>query len=183
MLDRQLATKQAEERRLRGLLGTYQGRVEATAGRESELTGLMRDYETLRKNYDSLLAKQEDSKVAAALEERAIGEQFSTIDQARLPEKPISPNRPMINLIGAAVGLGLGLGLVAFLEYRDNSFRTDDEVVRILALPVMAVIPVMLSRAERRKQRRQALIVGSSIIFVIVAGAVGAVWFVLRTQL
>ncbi|HEY3383884.1 MAG TPA: XrtA system polysaccharide chain length determinant [Vicinamibacterales bacterium] len=183
MLDRQIATKLGEEKRLRGVLVTYQARVESTAGRESELTSLMRDYDTLRKNYDSLLAKQEDSKVAAALEERAIGEQFSTIDPARLPEKPISPNRPMIDLMGAVAGLGLGLGLVALLEYRDNSFRTDDEVVRLLALPVMAVIPLMLSREERRHQRRRALIVGSVTAVVVLGVAAGAVWFVLTTQL
>ncbi len=70
-----------------------------------------------------------------------IGEQFRTLDPARLPERPISPNRPLINLIGAFAGLALGVGLVALLEYRDNSFRTDDEVVSVLALPVVAVIP------------------------------------------
>ena len=72
--------KQAEEKRLRGLMADYQGRVEATAERESELTSLMRDYDTLRKTYDGLLAKQEDSKVAANLERGQIGEQFRTLD-------------------------------------------------------------------------------------------------------
>jgi polysaccharide chain length determinant protein (PEP-CTERM system associated) len=183
MLDRQLAAKQAEEKRLRGVMAAYQGRVEATAGRESEMTSLMRDYDTLSKNYQSLLAKQEDSKVAANMESRAIGEQFRFLDPARLPERPISPNRPLIDILGALAGLGLGVGLVALLEYRDSSFRTDDEVVSVLALPVVAVIPVMLSKSERRHVRRRSMLVASATAICVVCAVAAAAWFFLRYRL
>jgi polysaccharide chain length determinant protein (PEP-CTERM system associated) len=176
LIDRQIAEKQAEEKRLRGLMAGYEGHVEATAGRESELTGLMRDYDTLRKTYEGLLSKQEDSKVSANLERRQIGEQFRTLDPARLPEKPISPNRPFIDLAGAAAGLGLGIGLVSLLEYRDSSFRTDDEVVSALALPVVAIIPLMLSASERLKLRHRATLVGSAVAVAVIGLAAAATW-------
>ncbi len=180
MLDRQLAAKQAEEKRLRTVMAGYQARVEATAGRESELTSLMRDYDTTSKNYQNLLARQQDSKVAANMESRQIGEQFRYIDQARLPERPISPNRPLINLVGALAGLGLGVGFVSLLEYRDNSFHTDDEVISVLALPVVAVIPLMLSKAERRSLRRRSVLIGTATAVVTLAAVAGAVFFFLR---
>ncbi len=178
-IDRGIATKQAEEKQLQGRIGEYNRRVEATPARESELTSLLRDYDTVQKHYASLLAKQEDSKIAANLEHRQIGEQFRTVDQARMPERPVSPNRPLIDLVGALVGLGLGVGLVGFLEYRDNSFRTDDEIVRVLALPVLAVVPTMLSRSERRQQRRRATIAATATAVVAVCVMAGAVWFFL----
>ena len=68
------------------------------------------------------------------------------LDRARLPGGPTSPNRPMINLIGALAGLGVGLGLVALLEYRDNGLRSEDDVVSVLSLPVLAAIPVIETR-------------------------------------
>ena len=147
-LDKQIAAAQAEVKQLRANHDELQRRIDAVPARESEMTEMMRDYETLTRTYNDLLAKSEDSKLAANLETRQFGEQFKILDPARIPERPISPNRPLINLVGMAAGLAVGLVLVALLEYRDRSFKTDDEIISLLALPVLAVVPVMES--ERR---------------------------------
>ena len=87
------------------MIAGYQARIEAVPGLESEWISLSRDYDTLQANYEQLLAKSEDSKVAANLERRQIGEQFRVLDPARVPERPVSPNRIQINGMGAALGL------------------------------------------------------------------------------
>src|SRR2546430_5390106 len=122
-LDRQVVRKQEEQDQLRKTMAAYQARVDASPTRESELVSLTRDYETLQKVYTSLLTKKEDSKVAANLERRQIGEQFKILDPARLPEKPASPNRGQMNLLGAMAGLALGVGLAAPLDYRDATIK------------------------------------------------------------
>ena len=129
-------------------------RVQAAPALQSQLTELMRDYTTLQEGYTALLKKSEESKIAVNLERRQIGEQFKIIDGARLPERPFSPDRFRINMFGILGGLALGLALVAFLEYRDTSFKSDDDVMTTLALPVLAVIPVDDQR--RRAARRRA---------------------------
>ena len=96
------ARKQNDER-LQRVLASYTSRVETTsAALESELTELMRDYDTLQEQYTTLLRKSEESKIAVNLERRQIGEQFKIIDGARLPERPISPDRLRMNLMGLA---------------------------------------------------------------------------------
>ncbi len=175
-IQRRLAVGQAELARLGSLLKTYQARVEATPARESDLVALMRDYETLQTIYTGLLTKNEGSKVAANLERRQIGEQFRILDGARLPEKPVSPDRLRLNLMGAVAGLGLGLGLVFLLEYRDTTFKSEGDIVIALALPVLAMVPAIETKNESRVRLRRRLVVSTaSVAFAIVVMA-AAVW-------
>jgi len=138
---------------------------------------LMRDYETLQKSYESLLSKKEDSKIAANLERRQIGEQFKILDPARLPEKPSSPNRPLINAVGALVGLGIGLGLAILLEYRDTTLKSDGDVAVTLMLPVLAAVPIIVTEADVKQRRRRRLILSlAAATVVLIASAALAAW-------
>lgn len=159
-MDRQLANKAAEEKRLRDIAAAYQQRVDVAPTREAEMSELTRDYTTLQTLYGNLLSKKEESKIAANLERRQIGEQFKLLDPARMPERPFSPNRTMINLGGIVAGLAIGLVLVGLLEYRDVTMKTDDEVSGVLGLPVLAVVPHMQSDKERRRMLYRRIAVG-----------------------
>jgi uncharacterized protein involved in exopolysaccharide biosynthesis len=163
-LDRQIANKRAEEQRLRKVSAGYQARIEAVPARETELAELTRDHETLQKLYADLMSKNEESKISANLERRQIGEQFKILDRARPAERPFSPDRTKINLMGAVGGLLIGIGLAAFLEYRDASFRTQDDVSAVLSLPVLAQIPLIATADELRRFRRKRFLVASAAI-------------------
>jgi polysaccharide chain length determinant protein (PEP-CTERM system associated) len=168
-LDVQLDRKRAEATQLQGLIASYQARVDAAPTREAELKELTRDYETLQNTYTSFLSKRQDSKVAANLERNQSGEQFKILDQARVPERPYSPNVLKIDMAGAFLGLAFGLCMVGFLEYRDTSFKTEAEVVQLLQLPVLALVPMMASEFERRTRRRRNQIVALAAVVVVVS--------------
>ena len=174
-LDEQIAAKESDMRELRQRMSDYQRRVDAVPGHESELTGLMRDYETLQAVYSDLLAKKENSQISANLERQQVGEQFKVIDPARLPEEPSSPNRIRIALMAAAFGLFLAIGVLGVIEYRDTTLRTEDEVVRTLVLPVISAIPLLTAVADARRERRNRLLLGAATAATVLAlGA--AVW-------
>ncbi len=145
VLDRRIQANLAEQQRLQAQVSSYRQRVEAAPYRETELIELTRDYETYRQMYLDLLVKLQNSKMAVDLERRQAGEQFRLLDKANLPQKPISPDRRRLTLMGALLGFALGVGIVGFLEYRDTTFRTDADVVTTLALPVLASIPMVVS--------------------------------------
>jgi hypothetical protein len=66
---------------------------------------------------------------------------------------------------------------VALLEYRDTSFKTDDDIVTTLALPALAVIPKMVNSVEAKHQKRRRLVLGvsaASVTTVLVVIAVVA---------
>jgi polysaccharide chain length determinant protein (PEP-CTERM system associated) len=154
-LNKNIAKMQKDEEEVRKRSTEYEQKLAAAPVRETELIELNRDYNQISATYSSYLTKREDSKIAASLERRSLGAQFRLLDQARLPLRPSSPNRRVYNLGGLAVGLALGVGLVGFLEYRDRTFKTDDEVATVLGLPVLAVVPVMESETDRKRAARR----------------------------
>lgn len=59
-------------------------------------------------------------------------------------EPPSFPARPRVRLnlmLGALVGLVVGLGLAFFIEYLDTSVKTMEDVEDLLDVPVLAIIP------------------------------------------
>ena len=168
-LDREIKAKLAEEQRLRSVQAMYQARIEATPVRETEMAALTRDYETLQQSYRTLLQKKEESEISANLEKRQIGETFRILDPARLPEKPVSPDRPQLYLIAILGAIALGIGFAAAAEYLDRTLRNDADVRAALNLMVLATVPNMrdAAAATRRLRRRLAFgVVGTAVIGV-----------------
>ena len=62
------------------------------------------------------------------------------------------------------------------LEYRDSSFTSDDEVTRLLSLPVLAVVPVMQSKEARQRGARRRMFV-SLVLGSTVAGCLAVVLY------
>ena len=156
-----MARKIAEQTRLKDIVADYRSRVEAEPALQSEFIAITRDYDTQRDLYRTLLAKKGESGISANLERQQVSQQFKTLDAARLPELPSGPNRPLLNLFAAVMGIGLGLGLTIVLELRDQSFRTGAEIAGVLAIPVLAMVPGMIGRSEmRRRNRRMAVSIG-----------------------
>ena len=175
-IDKQIASKLETEQRIHKAMSDYQKRIEAAAGRQSELTELTRDYQTLQTTYQSLLGKKEDSKVAANLERRQIGEQFKILDPARLPERPTSPNRPQLQSMGLAAGAGFGLALMVLIEYLDKTLKSEADVTAALNLLVLATVPVLPDIGSRMARRRKLIAISATVLFTVAAGAAAVAW-------
>ncbi|MED3989011.1 YveK family protein [Priestia aryabhattai] len=64
------------------------------------------------------------------------------LSKAALGENPspVKP-QPLMNIaVGIVVGLMLGVGLSFLLEYLDNTLKTEQDIEKLLELPVMGVI-------------------------------------------
>jgi protein tyrosine kinase modulator len=174
-LDRQMVFKVSEESRLRGVVAEYQRRIEAVPGIEAEWAVLTRDYDTQQAVYRELLNKSEESKLSVNLEKRQIGEHFRVLDPANVPVHPISPNRLQITGIGVFVGLLFGFAVGALLELRDATFRSEEDILEVLRLPVIAVVPYVSTVRERSRRLKTWLAVGMASA-VCVAGAAYVFW-------
>src|SRR5262249_58706286 len=111
---RDLLNLSALKEDLRAKQRAYDARLLQIPEIEREYRDLTRDYDNAQTRYRDVRAKQMQAEVAVELEKDRKGERFTLSEQANLPEKPFSPDRPRIMLIGLVASLGGGLGLASF---------------------------------------------------------------------
>jgi uncharacterized protein involved in exopolysaccharide biosynthesis len=172
-LERQITFKEAEEQRVRASIEDLQRRIEQIPGVESEWVSLTRDYATQQSAYQQLLSKSQDAKLAANLEQRQIGEQFRILDPPRTPNRPVGVARLETNGIGTGIGLAIGLILAGLMELRDRTFRKAGDITEVLQLPVIALVPRVISPEERRRARVRGVLVSAAAMVVGLVGAYG----------
>lgn len=79
------------------------------------------------------------------------------IQKAKMPEKPVSPNKKLNILIAFVLGLMVSVGLSLLLEFMDNTYKSKEELEKVVDLPVLGVIPeldVENSSSKRLKHRK-----------------------------
>jgi polysaccharide chain length determinant protein (PEP-CTERM system associated) len=169
-INRRIGALQKEQGRLQQEINLYQARLEMVPIRESEQVELTRDYETTNELYRDLLSKHEEAKIAEAMEKGRVGEQFRVLDPAVVPDRPFRPDRLKLNAVGIALGLFLGLGIVAALEFTDSTLKSEEDIRTVLALPVIATIPIFVPKVGgAMRQRLRGLLSGSGAGVVALA--------------
>jgi polysaccharide chain length determinant protein (PEP-CTERM system associated) len=155
--DAAIAQATREQKRLQNQIGLFQGRVALSPAVEEQYKALNRDYDTAQKFYDDLLAKKSQSEMQTDMELRQQGEQMRLLNPADLADAPSFPNRIMFAGGGLGGGLVLGMGLALWLELRDKSIRTEQDVIAVLELPMLVSVPWIGAEApENNGQGRHA---------------------------
>lgn len=135
-------SKRMEQMRLQSQIRTYQDRISSSPLVEEQYKELTRGYQEAQKFYDDLQAKMNQSKMATELQQRQQGEQFQVMDEPNLPDSPSFPKRWVFLLAGLFFGAVLGFGLAGWVEYRDTSIRSEQDIYAFLHLPTLAVLSV-----------------------------------------
>ena len=178
-LEAEIAKHKEDVQRLTKSIAGYRARLEAMPVREQEMTSLVRDYETAKAHYNQLMEKQMSAQTATQLEIRQKGEKFEVLDPAQPAQKPSRPNRALINGAGSLSGFLLGVLLAIGTEFLGLSITSAEDVAAATGLPVLEVIPVIITQTDRRIRRRRLFVATATAI--VGSLAIGIALF-LRTQ-
>jgi len=129
---------------------SYQERLDRTPKWAHELGVLQRDYEIARTKYQSVVSRRVEAEIAQELEAKSAESLFHVISPAGVPVSSARPDRVGGMLIAFLVALGLGVLTAVVLEMRDDSIRDTQDLRERLPLPVLAVVPNMQGKAEKR---------------------------------
>lgn len=105
-----------------------------------EYNNLRLEVTSRRMLLDDLMRKQTETGVASRME-GAASSAVTFVERALEPRSAFRPSLRRNLALGLLLGLGLGLGAVFLVEYMDRTFKTPDDVERVLGLPVLAVVP------------------------------------------
>jgi uncharacterized protein involved in exopolysaccharide biosynthesis len=129
---------------------------ETPATKDPGAARIAQDYLGMKNDYKQVLAKKQEVE----LREKTLGsskvDQYRVIDQASVPQLPVAPNRKVLMLIAATLGLTIGIVFAGLLEYRRFASLQDVKDVEFYAkLPMLAAIPKILTIEERKMEARQ----------------------------
>ncbi|ACL02134.1 GumC family protein [Desulfatibacillum aliphaticivorans] len=128
----------AKENALQKNISDFEKDALETSKKELEYGILRRNVDTNQKLYDTLLEKLKEADVVEDVDTsniRVAEPAFSAVN-------PIRPKKRLNMMLSVVLGLMAGLGLSFLQEYLDQTFRTEDEVLRYLEVPVLTVVPV-----------------------------------------
>ncbi|MCC6232977.1 MAG: polysaccharide biosynthesis tyrosine autokinase, partial [Verrucomicrobiales bacterium] len=127
----------------------------STENRMREMTELKQkallDHNRLRIQFDVLSRRAEQTKalfnnLLGRIQEMDVSSKNSVnnmriVDEAPQPITPVKPKWSVVLLLGLVGGLGLGVGLAFFVNYLDDSIKSQDDIETYLGLQFLGYVP------------------------------------------
>ena len=140
---------------LKVIVDEYEQQLKGLPQKSLKLAQLERSAKVDEKIFLMMKEKYQESRIT---EVGQLGD-VRIIDGAKPPRDPIKPKKRVNMILGAIIGLGVGIGLTFLIEAMDGSIRTMEDLEKI-GLSVLGAIPFInedeaLSRARDLKVEQQ----------------------------
>lgn len=107
---------------------------------DPEIQQQIEDLTQDRANVNQALTELNTTAITFSTEVMAASAQVEMADPATVPSEPYAPRVMFSTLLGLLVGLLIGVGLVALLEFLDNTVKQEMDIQSMIDAPVLARI-------------------------------------------
>ncbi len=159
-IETQIAINNRQIAQLRAARSTDSAQVSAVLAERARAPGIQQEAAQLQQRLNGLYTQFETisqrllaARAGARADEEQMGERLLVVDPPVVPDKPTSPNRPLIIGIGVAAGLGLGLVLAMAIELFLRPVRDPASIRAITGARPLAMVPVITPAKGHRRRR------------------------------
>jgi polysaccharide chain length determinant protein (PEP-CTERM system associated) len=151
-------------------LSARQSTEPSLAAQQSQLAG---DYNTLKTQYDQLVAQREQIRLRRDINSRTSPISISVVEPPSVPGAPAAPNRPIFLTLVLIVALGAGMAAAFVAGQLQTTFPTANRLIQVTGLKVMGTVSEVVSAFERSRRRKKLVLLGGTLM------ALGGAWAVL----
>jgi uncharacterized protein involved in exopolysaccharide biosynthesis len=170
-VDEQIQKHEQRQNELRSQIKFHVGAISGVPAVQEQVSSATNDLTIASERYKRLEDRKFGADMFSDLEARQQGERFVLLDPAQPPDHPTTPNRQVIDSIGAVAGLVLSLVLVALLELLDPAVKTGREVRERLKAPILGEIPFLPSVEHSRRRRLWSVLAAAGSLLLAVGYA------------
>jgi uncharacterized protein involved in exopolysaccharide biosynthesis len=153
-LDAQLQTLTQQ----RTLLDQRRSALRATIQGSPEIQRTLADFdrrmEQLRTQLEVIATRRNEAQVGFNLEVGAQGERLTTIEEAQVPDYPVTMSKKKRAIIGAMAATGLAFAIAWLLELRRPVLRSARQMERETGILPVVAIPELAPKYQNSKWRR-----------------------------
>ncbi|MCX8050214.1 MAG: hypothetical protein N3A55_11230 [Methylohalobius sp.] len=150
-----VASLQARVKAYEDKIRKLQEQMDARLKVETELKNLNRDYDTIRSNFENLLARREKARLSESVEQNTDTVKFQVVDPPQVPSKPSAPNRILLSTGVLGAGCAVGFGLTILLALLRPTFISVQQLREVTGLPVLGSISMNWVLVVRKRKLRE----------------------------
>lgn len=153
-LDAQLATLAEQRRLLDKRRESLRETVQSSPEIQRELATFERRMEQLQNQLEVISTRRNEAQVGFNLETDNQGERLTTIEEARVPDYPITMSRKKRAMMGAAGAVALAFFVAWLLELRRPVIRSAQQMQRETGILPVVSVPELAPKYQSSKWRR-----------------------------
>jgi uncharacterized protein involved in exopolysaccharide biosynthesis len=163
--------------RLDTYIRSFRDQVAMAPQMETELTRLRTEVENNRIIYNQFANAARTTQISQDAANTDLGATVFLIEAASKPLAPVRPDKIKILALAFMLGLMIGAGGLLLTEFTDSSFRSVDDVEKILGLKVLGTVPRFEKTRWVHDAARKRAVIWTSTVVVLVALSISAFYF------
>jgi tyrosine-protein kinase Etk/Wzc len=156
----EVSSLNAKATALNAVVREYESQLQTLPEKSLQLARLERAAKVNENIYLMMREKFEEVRITEAGQMGMV----RVIDSAQEPLHPLRPKKKLNLILGAIIGLGLGISLTLLIDYLDDSLKSIEDVERHTDMRVLGSIPEIKTDEKKKSRRKDATLSPEQVV-------------------